>query len=950
MLEVHNFLVFLWLNQESSDYESFKYQFERTQSAILWTLRKSIKARDGTHSIFCDFPPPHACFIAASVSFCAFIEMLSLSHVFGALQEAEVVERSNRVNALKAAEPRGMCAYLCTSPPMPDPDTPTNTPEAPSHEIDSCSVHGFNSSTDDPLPDYHSLTELLLVSLLQQLNPQLNVALPGTLDLVNHEFVVLTDDAEWVLHQWCSSYGVSENYQLLLYTRTLLLHLRVVPSWFEAVESNIRAISNQHPSRIPLTDQEAVLFEEILSVAFEWCTSAARRYHNVFSDGEPRGGLSACLALLEQCYALLSQKGRVDIVGIPFPKYLEELVKISVDGRFQAFLQSTGTALEGAATAASMAKSQATHKHRHSIAIAAVELIGESGSMFSCCEHALAMFEQVMADLEEDKVYFDAEFASCIPDFQLRRICADAFFVSVWSGAQMFLRLESIRDTSEGSPEHEKPLDPFIWALYAKMKIFVEELAEYVDLPQLSLRDWFSPFVKRWIARKESEFLLQYLPNIKALEVKNARKADDTLSSSGVNDVLSLFHVVGQAFLAMPWTLSSSVSLVQFMTSVAQQYAAWTAQAVRDSVVTLTHACQRPLAAFAIESVSHASAKRGQSVSWSESMFTCINNVECIRRRLISLVQSLNIDASVETQSIIRQASSQSARKIASNIAQAADTTAATCSKSTAAFSSEDRCVQNLLDAFGASLSALVDDSVSRIARSMSPWLIAQLRASILTKAVPLSAAATGGDGRANVSDDTSVEEELERQFQQAFMYLSALMLDPKGVSGLAAQSLLEPDSYQLLVLKICEALLCELEVLALPNPEHFAQSPSAYQYAKIESFLEMLQRFADEELGLERHWASQYSTRILRIESIIGVLTLSSSDLIRELDTLDASQNLKLLIPEAERVQLPPYLCKAHIFTALRYRAHVDSSDSAAVHFTRENMSMFGRASDWLS
>jgi hypothetical protein len=87
-----------------------------------------------------------------------------------------------------------------------------------------------------------------------------------------------------------------------------------------------------------------------------------------------------------------------------------------------------------------------------------------------------------------------------------------------------------------------------------------------------------------------------------------------------------------------------------------------------------------------------------------------------------------------------------------------------------------------------------------------------------------------------------------------------------------------------------------------------------------------------------------------LRIESIIGVLTLSSSDLIRELDTLDASQNLKLLIPEAERLQLPPYLCKAHIFTALRYRAHVDSADSAAVHFTRENMSMFGRASDWLS
>ena len=181
-------------------------------------------------------------------------------------------------------------------------------------------------------------------------------------------------------------------------------------------------------------------------------------------------------------------------------------------------------------------------------------------------------------------------------------------------------------------------------------------------------------------------------------------------------------------------------------------------------------------------------------------------------------------------------------------------------------------------------------------------------------------------------------------------MYLSALMLDPKGVSGRAAQSLLEPDSYQLLVLSICEALLCELEMMALPNPEKFAQSASSYQYAKIESFLEMLQRFVDEELGLERQWASRLSTRILRIESIIAVLTLSSSDLIRELDTLDASQNLKCLVPEAERLQLPPYLCKAHIFTALRYRAHIDSSDSAAVRFTRENLSMFGRASDWMS
>jgi hypothetical protein len=224
---------------------------------------------------------------------------------------------------------------------------------------------------------------------------------------------------------------------------------------------------------------------------------------------------------------------------------------------------------------------------------------------FSSCEHLLAIFEEVMVELYEAKELFGEEFTNAEPSFKLHKLCADRYFAKVWSLSQVFLRLEALRgmsmprdlfnvsvkspswyqpnmpmfisftslfvffaDGGNELPLHERPLDPFLQLLYGDMKKFVIELKDYVDLPTVDVSNFFEPFINRWLARKEVEYLENIVPTLLDLEKKHNWQAMEQDScqppySHSVTNLLTFLHGTYTQFKIWPHSLSHCRKLIQ---------------------------------------------------------------------------------------------------------------------------------------------------------------------------------------------------------------------------------------------------------------------------------------------------------------------------------------------------------------------------------------------------
>lgn len=255
---------------------------------------------------------------------------------------------------------------------------------------------------------------------------------------------------------------------------------------------------------------------DMLRMAYKWGNSCLNSYHQAFFCGKPVGALESCLKLLKLCHdTLIEFKDTRFISELNFEAYLKASVSISTQNRFSALIEET---------------SEAVASKENDIQSTAAEFGIECP--FRNCEHLLSIFEQILIDLDENKLYFAQAFEVVSPGFPLNEIAGQIYFNVSWGYSQIFLRLEADRgifvfliiflilDRASELSVVDRPLDPYLWLLYSTMKKFVKELAPFVKLPTVSITDWFEPFTERWIAKKEVEFLNNYLPNIIQLENK----------------------------------------------------------------------------------------------------------------------------------------------------------------------------------------------------------------------------------------------------------------------------------------------------------------------------------------------------------------------------------------------------------------------------------------------
>eukprot|EP00455_Lapot_gusevi_P055296 TRINITY_DN8985_c0_g1_i6.p1 TRINITY_DN8985_c0_g1~~TRINITY_DN8985_c0_g1_i6.p1 ORF type:complete len:596 (-),score=212.89 TRINITY_DN8985_c0_g1_i6:46-1833(-) len=554
-------------------------------------------------------------------------------------------------------------------------------------------------------------------------------------------------------------------------------------------------------------------------------------------------------------------------------------------------------------------------------------------------EQMLCILEEIMIEIQSDKAYFDSQFHVVLSaDFDLESTSAQAYFTRVWSDAQLFLRFESLRDleNAEGDElsDAEKPLDPLIWQLYQKMGEFVKWLAQFVQLPELQLQSWFSPFVSRWIARKEEEFNKQYLGRILQLESWKMLSEQDgtTKHSQSVIDVFTFLYSLTSSFKQFPHSRDQATRLIKLLCGFVESYVRRVGALVQEDIGKLTPASSK--VPFAVTQVNGQYQK---DVVTLLQLSCRLNNIRIMRKRFQELLEEEEIG---KVYSEAPKLSQQQQDRGDDSVLQSRHSMRSQDDDDNSFVQLNQTNIDGLdgLDAFDDSLLEEMDDSLARYCRRlfqfikdtlrnatrtltslMSPWLVNQCKAMVNAKPK---------DEEVKI-DDGIIHDRLEHVFKYILLFRDNL------------KPVLYRDLFLALSRSVLEAISVEFEKMVLPDYKNADKTLTSSQYDRSKFLAQLLREYFLEELTLSVEDINICSS-FTRFQSLVVFFSQPSAELVKEYDLLPESDSVEHDLPEETRIRYPPYCGRRHIFTMFRFRKQANPKDSHAKKFLDKNQGSF--------
>eukprot|EP00002_Diphylleia_rotans_P034460 TRINITY_DN7407_c0_g1_i1.p1 TRINITY_DN7407_c0_g1~~TRINITY_DN7407_c0_g1_i1.p1 ORF type:complete len:1113 (+),score=178.96 TRINITY_DN7407_c0_g1_i1:477-3815(+) len=184
--------------------------------------------------------------------------------------------------------------------------------------------------------DYHIMFRRLLEKVYLHENPKLVMDNPGHLNF--QHAAEFSNDAYFIIHEFCSYYGLSECYENIVYIDCLVRtispqskHLTMIADRLEFLYSRFPTKSTQ-ANAIPITTLEVAALKILCcNKLFRFCDSRIQFFTAYFSNNEPSGSIREIIRILKMISFMFPnpEKNR-EGTEEGFTRVLTEYIKASV--------------------------------------------------------------------------------------------------------------------------------------------------------------------------------------------------------------------------------------------------------------------------------------------------------------------------------------------------------------------------------------------------------------------------------------------------------------------------------------------------------------------------------------------------------------------------------------------------------------------------------------------
>jgi hypothetical protein len=557
-----------------------------------------------------------------------------------------------------------------------------------SHEKELQTSIAPNADADD-LQHYDSTSNFQDLLLLFFQFENMGVDISSEQVVIQSKIHTISPTARQVLERFVEISDVPLHLFYLHYFVLLSKNLTDSEEFFQEV---LRLLSNllelrSGPSSVQWMNSESNVFHLSIAVLFVWCQTCLLWYHVTFPSTEDQQAFKACIKTLKVLREFI-ESNHIDALAEAnledsWSKFISKHVELAILRRYFIIVRRAAPPIESSentpkqaplelptkepmlenylSSASNQSEDEGTMSDRISnvfnrakfkfwsaskkeeaqipVSVEIVKLDDLDEKEFKdmnikSLKHLVKVLDDISKDVKMDVENRKFAFSE-VDGFDFQKVVCNTYFPLVWSDFQLSLRKEN---------QALAKLDAVLHSVHSRLKKFYGLIASVIDLPDLLLQPWFSPFIDRWLDEQKLEF--------QEKRVKRAIDLDKELPgskcSSSVIDLFSFLFPMGDLFKLAPYDEAQAMKFAKIVMQIIDLYISM----MRDMFLK-----QLPKA----EGVAQATLTKRQDadgesyfeIQYPSRVLSFLNNIITCRQMLQEMLIKVDLEAVYENKPIL---------------------------------------------------------------------------------------------------------------------------------------------------------------------------------------------------------------------------------------------------------------------------------------------------------